>query len=213
VNIILFGPPGAGKGTQSQFLVKNFKFNQISTGDLLRSEINSKSKLGIKISEIIDKGNLVSDELIFDILDMHLNKIKNLKNIIFDGYPRNFKQIKEFEKLLLKHKLKINKILYLNVKREEIQNRINGRVICKKCNVVFNLNNQDDEFNNHVCGEKFLIKREDDNENTLLKRYDLYMKDTLPLIDYYKNHKGFFEIDGNMKITQINEQIRGFLDA
>jgi len=213
VIIILFGPPGAGKGTQSQFLVNKLNFLQISTGDLLREEINKGTNLGKEISSIINKGNLVSDQLIYKILDIQINKIKKNKNIIFDGYPRNLIQAKDLEKLVKKYHLKIDKILFLNVKREEIQNRINGRVICKKCNVVFNLNNKDNEYNNHVCGEKFLIKREDDNENTLLKRYDLYMKDTLPLIDYYKNHKGFFEIDGNMKITQINEQIRGFLDA
>jgi len=213
VIIILFGPPGAGKGTQSQFLVNKLNFLQISTGDLLREEINKNTDIGKEISSLINKGDLVSDQLIYKILDIQINKIKKNKNIIFDGYPRNLIQAKNLEKLVKKYHLKIDKILFLNVKREEIQNRVSSRVVCKKCNAVFNLNNKDNEYNNHVCGEEFLIKRKDDNENTLLKRFDLYMKDTLPLIEFYKNHKGFFEIDGNMKITQINEQIRGFIDV
>ena len=197
MNIILFGPPGAGKGTQSQFLVKNFKFNQISTGDLLRSEINSKSKLGIKISEIIDKGNLVSDELIFDILDMHLNKIKNLKNIIFDGYPRNFKQIKEFEKLLLKHKLKINKILYLNVAREILQKRISGRVICSKCKKIYNIYVKDIEYQNHKCGNSFFVKRNDDDEKTILNKVDPYDINTA-LVSWLELYEVSIPYDGKV---------------
>ena len=211
--IILFGPPGAGKGTQSQFLVNKLNFLQISTGDLLREEINKGTNLGKEISSIINKGNLVSDQLIYKILDIQINKIKKNKNIIFDGYPRNIKQATELENLLTKHNLSLDKIFFLNVDRKVIQNRISGRVICSKCNQIYNLALIDENFKNHKCGDSFLKKRKDDKEDTILKRFDLYMKSTIPLIDHYKAHKGFCEIDGNSDISQINEQIRGFLNA
>tara|TARA_B100000029_G_scaffold206794_1_gene204555 strand:+ start:2520 stop:3161 length:642 start_codon:yes stop_codon:yes gene_type:complete len=210
--IILFGPPGAGKGTQSKFLVNKFNFIQISTGDLLRNEINKKSKYGQQISSIINKGELVSNELIYSIIDSYLNNIKENKNIIFDGYPRNLKQAEKFNELMIKHNFKLDKIFFLNVKRKEIQNRISGRVICTNCKEIFNTNNKDKNLINHKCGDSFFIKREDDEEKTILKRYDLYMADTAPLIDFYKKHIGYCEIDGNKEILQINEQIEGFLN-
>ena len=211
--IILFGPPGAGKGTQAQFLVNNFKFLQVSTGDLLRLEIDNNTEYGSQISNLKDKGKLVSDELMNNILDAYLSKLVENKNIIFDGYPRNLYQAKNFPKLLAKYNLTLNKVFFLNVDRELIRKRISGRVICSKCKKIFNKDIKDHEYNNHKCGEDFLVKRKDDSDETILKRYDLYIKDTSQLIDFYKSHKGFCEIDGNMEITQINEQIKGFLNV
>jgi len=213
VNIILLGPPGAGKGTQSEYLVKNFNFFQISTGDLLRNQIETKGKFALDIENIINKGNLVSDELMYNILDNYLIEVKKKSNLIFDGYPRNIKQATELENLLTKHNLSLDKIFFLKVDRKAIQNRISGRVICSKCNQIYNLAIIDENFKNHKCGDSFLKKRKDDNEETILKRFDLYMQNTIPLIDHYKAHKGFCEIDGNRDISQINEQIRGFLNA
>jgi len=211
--IIFFGPPGAGKGTQSEYLVNNDNFIQISTGDLLRNEVETQSNYGLKIKKIIDKGELITDELMFDILDQHLTKIKQKKKLIFDGYPRNLKQADILNKLLNKHDLKLDKILFLNVKREEIENRISGRLICSKCSKIFNTNLKSKYNEIHSCGDQYLQKRVDDNYKTILKRYDLYMKETAPLINFYQNHIGFYEIDGNKEIKQISEQIRGFINA
>ena len=211
--IILFGPPGAGKGTQSQYIVKNFDFIQVSTGNLLREEINKKSILGSAISDIINKGELVSDSLIFEILDTFLKNNINNKKIIFDGYPRNVEQAKAFENLLSKHKIKLDKIFFLKVDRNILKNRISNRVICSKCHKVYNLIIKDDNYKNHKCGDEFFIKRKDDNEEIFLKRFDLYIKDTAPLIQYYKNYDGFCEIDGNKNINEISQQIKGFLNV
>ena len=211
--IILFGPPGSGKGTQSHYLVNKFNFYQISTGDLLRKEIQNNTVNGSKISLIINKGELIDDALMYNILDTHLNNVKKNKNIIFDGYPRNLKQAKEFENLLHKHNLNLDKIFFLNVDRKIIQDRISGRMICSRCNKIYNIRLKDEDFENHKCGNSFLIKRKDDKEETILKRFDLYIDGTAPLINHYKDHKGFCEIDGNKNISQINDQIKGFLNV
>jgi len=213
VIVIIFGAPGAGKGTQSEILVKNFNFLQISTGDLLREEVQKKSDLAKIISSIINKGFLIDDDLIYSILDNRLKNIDKNSNIIFDGYPRNLKQADILNKLLNKHHLKLDKILFLNVKREEIENRISGRLICSKCSKIFNTNLKSKYNEIHSCGDQYLQKRVDDNYKTILKRYDLYMKETAPLINFYQNHIGFYEIDGNKEIKQISEQIRGFINA
>jgi len=213
VIIIIFGPPGAGKGTQSQFLVKEFNYLQISTGDLLRDEIKKKSELGGKISSLINKGYLVSDELIYLLLDNYLNKLNKKNKLIFDGYPRNLKQANEFSNLLDKYNLRINKVFFLNIDRELVKKRISGRVVCSKCNRVFNTEIANLEMINHTCGKDFLIKRKDDDYKTILKRFDLYMEETAPLIEYYKSKEGFCEIDGNKEIKQIYQQIKGFIDV
>ena len=185
MNIILFGPPGAGKGTQAQNIVEKFNLIQISTGDLLRNEIKNKTDIGMEIEDTISKGDFATDEIIDRLLK---NKVTNseIKNkIIFDGYPRSLSQAKNLDLLLVNSNQKIDFIFFLNVNKETIIKRIEKR--------------------------KILEKRSDDNLNTILKRYDTYMETTRPVLDFYSKNQNFYEIDGSEEIDVISSKIEQIL--
>jgi len=207
VNIILFGPPGAGKGTQADNISKSFNLYKISTGDLLRNEIYKKTSLGIKIKTIIDKGSFVPDEIINDLISKILADKKFYNRLIFDGYPRNLVQAENLDILLKKYNQNISCVLCLNVDKKKIIKRILGRQICSKCGLIFNEFFKPATSNNHACDSKFLVKRSDDNEETILKRYETYIEKTLPIINYYKKLNILHEIDGKTEIDQIFEKI------
>jgi len=213
VNIILFGPPGAGKGTQAINLVKDFKLYKISTGDLLREEVKNNTDLGRQIKSKIDKGLLVSDKIINDLLKRILSDNKFNNRLIFDGYPRNLNQAKELDVLVKKNNKKISCVLTLNVDKEIIVKRILGRQICSNCGLIFN------EFffpatkKNHLCDTKFLHKRSDDNEKTITNRFKTYDDMTLPILNFYREQGLLHQINGMAKIDDIYEQIRGIITS
>jgi len=149
VNIVLLGPPGAGKGTQAQFIVKNYNYFQLSTGDLLRKEINKK----------------------------------------------------------------IDAVIYLNVNREVIHMRIMGRMTCLKCNVTLNEFFNKEEINNHECGKENLRRRDDDQEEVIMKRFDTYINETKPVLNFYTNHGNFYELDGTLKMEEISNKIANILNG
>ncbi len=211
MNLILLGPPGAGKGTQALYIVKNYNFFQLSTGDLLRNEIKNKSPLGTNIEKIISKGEFVSDEIVDNLIKKSILKIKFNHPIIFDGYPRNLSQTNNLENILNKFNQKISFIIFLNVKRKIIEKRITGRMTCKKCNMIFNQFFNQKEIEEHHCGKNFLIKRQDDDKEIAMSRYDLYMEKTKPVLDFYSSKEGFHEIDGSLKIDQIYNKIDDIL--
>ena len=187
MNLVIFGPPGAGKGTQSNFIVEKFKFYQLSTGDLLRKEVKSKSKLGIEISSIINSGSLVSDEIVSKLIANYLSNDKYKNKLIFDGYPRNLTQAKTLRELLSQYSQKIDLVLKLSVSLDTIKKRISER--------------------------RSLENRVDDNEETAIKRYKTYERSTEPVIEYYKKLNLLKVIDGESSIDQINKEISDIISS
>ena len=213
MNIILFGPPGAGKGTQAQSIVKKHNYFQLSTGDLLRNEIKKKTDLGKEIEGIISKGNFASDEIVNKLLK---NKILNLKfrdRIIFDGYPRSIEQAKNLDLILNEFDQKIDLIISLVVPREIIEKRIIGRVTCDKCNLTLNEFFNKEEIDLHPCGKEYFIKRKDDNLETIMSRYDIYIKMTEPVLNFLSRNPNFHEIDGTVEIDKITAKIDTFINV
>ena len=207
----MLGSPGAGKGTQSQKIVNQFNLIQISTGDLLRNEIKNKTQIGTEIEDTISKGDFATDEIVHRLLKKVVTKSEVRNKIIFDGYPRNLNQAENLELILNSDNQSINYILFLKVPRKVIEERILGRIVCENCNKVFNEFTDKDEIKKHQCGEEYLKKRKDDNQETLINRYDEYMKKTKPVLDFYSSRSNFYEIDGSSEIDVISSKIEHIL--
>ena len=211
MNIILFGPPGAGKGTQADTIVKKFKLFKVSTGDLLRVEINKESLMGNEIKKIIDKGHFVSDHIINGLIENVLSNQNYTNKFIFDGYPRNLNQAKDLEKILEKYNQKISCVFNLFVKKEIIIKRIIGRRICSNCGLIFNMFFNPPNKGNHNCESKYLLQRSDDNEIVVKKRFDTYTEQTLPVLEHYKKNCILHKIDGMRNIAEIYKEIQDIL--
>ncbi len=213
MNIILFGPPGAGKGTQSQYLVESCNYTQISTGDLLRDEIKKNTELGKEILSKVDVGDFVNDEIVNSLIDEIVSNKKYHNKLIFDGYPRNISQAKNLDNIMSKNNQSIGAIIYLDVTRDIIEKRILGRIVCEKCNVTLNEYFDNDQIKNHKCGNEYLKKRKDDNSKTIINRYDTFVKETNPLLDYYSKKTTFYKVDASVKIEEITAKIAKILNV
>ncbi|MAJ22593.1 MAG: adenylate kinase [Candidatus Pelagibacter sp. TMED64] len=210
MNLVLFGPPGAGKGTQSDNITKDYNLFKVSTGDLLRDEIKKKTNLGNKIKILIDSGKFVSDEIINDLIKKIISNPKNHDRMIFDGYPRNLNQAKTFDILLNSYNLKIDSVLNLEVDKDILIKRITGRSVCSKCKKIFN-----DFFNppnnNHSCLPRFLVRRPDDKAHILENRLKTYFDDTFPVLNYYKKKNILHNISASSDIGSIYKEIKDLL--
>ena len=213
MNVIIFGPPGAGKGTQAQNIAKKFNLYQISTGDILRSEIKKKTVIGKEIESIISEGEFATDDIVNKLLDKIIKNPVYKNQIIFDGYPRNIAQAENLKNLLCKDSQSISAVLYLNVSKNIIEKRIIGRITCEKCNKTLNeYSNTKEEIENHECGKDHLKRRKDDNYKNIIKRYEIYMERTKPVLDFYSSLNYFYEIDGSQKIDEITSKIEQILN-
>ena len=187
MNIILFGPPGAGKGTQSKYLVDKLNNFQVSTGDILREEIKKNTVIGQQITSNMNEGKFVSDDIVNELIKKIIYDPQKKDKLIFDGYPRSLSQAKYLNLILDKSNQKIDHIFFLNVNKDIIIERIEKR--------------------------KILEKRSDDDTVTILKRYDTYMETTKPVLDYYSKNSNFHEIDGTQEIDQITREIQTFINV
>ena len=187
MNIVIFGPPGAGKGTQSNLIVKKFNLYQLSTGELLRQEIKGKTNLGDQISSIMNTGNLVSDHIVGTLIEKYISNKIYKSRLIFDGYPRNLAQAKNLENLLKKYDQKIDIVLKLSVNLETIKKRISER--------------------------KVLEKRSDDNEEIAIKRFETYENNIKPVIEFYKKSNLLKVVNGEASITEINNEISELIEG
>ena len=185
MNIILIGPPGAGKGTQAKYIEKKIDGFQVSTGDMLRDEIKKDSDIGKKIINNMNDGKFVSDQIVNQLIKNIISDPQKKGKLIFDGYPRSLTQAKNLDLLLNESNQKIDFIFLLNVNKETIVKRIEKR--------------------------KTVENRADDDLNTIIKRYDTYIETTKPVLDFYSKNPNFIEIDGSLKIEEITAKIDSFL--
>ena len=187
MNIILFGPPGAGKGTQSKYLVNKLNAFQISTGDLLREEIKKNSDIGKAISDDMKNGKFISDDIVNKLIESLISDPQKKNKLIFDGYPRSLSQAQNLEMLLKNSNQNIDLILFLKVDKETILKRLKRR--------------------------KIIENRSDDDSDTIVRRYEKYMETTQPVLNFYSKNPNFKEIDGGLEIEEITRKIEAFINV
>ena len=213
MNIVVFGPPGAGKGTQSKFIVKKYNLYQLSTGELLRNEIINKTQLGSEISSKMNSGKLVSDNIVSDLIEKFISDTNYKDRLIFDGYPRNKSQAKNLNSLLKKYDQKIHLALKLSVSLDVIQKRITGRSVCSICSKIYNEYFNPAPINAECCASKYLQKRSDDTLDIAITRYKTYEKNIKPVIDFYEESNLLKVVNGETSISEITNEISGLIES
>ncbi len=212
MNLVIFGPPGAGKGTQSKYIVNKYNLYQLSTGELLRKEIINKTKLGLEISYNMNTGNLVSDKIVSDLIEKYISS-KDYKNrLIFDGYPRNISQAENLNFLLKRYNQKIDLVLKLSVSLEVITKRIAGRSVCSICGKIYNEFYNPAPINSDCCASKYLQKRSDDTLDIAVSRFKSYENNIKPVIDFYRDMKLLNVVNGEISIHEITNEISALIE-
>lgn len=213
MNLVIFGPPGAGKGTQSKFILKKYNLHQLSTGELLRNEIIKKTKLGSEISSIMNSGNLVSDKIVSDLIERFISDKIYKDRLIFDGYPRNEAQAYNLNTLLKKYDQKIDLVLKLSVSIDVIKKRIVGRSVCSICGKIYNEFFNPAPINSDCCATKYLQKRSDDTLDIAISRYETYEKNIKPVINFYKDSNLLKVVNGETPIGEITTEISDLINS
>ncbi len=211
--LVFLGPPGCGKGTQAQFLREDCGFCHLSTGEMLRSEVETKSDLGLKIAETMKSGLYVSDEIILDIIKKNLDQAQ-ARDVLFDGFPRTLVQAKAFENVLESQGKKVDFVVYFSIADSVLVERITGRFNCTECGRVYHEKNNKPQVDGicDTCGGSRFIRREDDTEESLQKRLKIYYENTHPLIDFYKNKGILVEIDSSQSLNRVKEQVSSVIN-
>ena len=215
MKLILLGPPGSGKGTQAQKIEQKYNLKQLATGDLLRDEIKSESKIGREVKKIIDRGELVSDKIIISLIENSIDKKKFSTGFILDGFPRSVCQAKALDKILQKKNLALDIAIELLVEDKKLINRIVGRFSCANCSAVYH------DFDNKTkkegicdkCGSRDFLRRSDDTKEVFAERLKEYYRLTAPIIPYYKDKGMLKSINAMKSISYIENNIYGILDS
>ncbi|MBC2856350.1 MAG: adenylate kinase [Cetobacterium sp.] len=212
MNIMLFGAPGAGKGTQAKYIIDKYNIPQISTGDILRASIAAGTPMGMEAKKFMDEGKLVPDSTIIGIIKERLSEEDCKNGFILDGFPRTLAQAEALDELMKELNISLDKVISLDVPDELIVGRITGRRVCSKCGASFHV-----EFNPpksegvcDYCGGE-LITRKDDTKETVTKRLEAYHDQTAPLFDFYKAKGVLAELDGTKEIEEIKNEIFSIL--
>ncbi len=206
--LILLGAPGAGKGTQAKMIMKKYDIPQISTGDILRNEVSEQTALGKKAKDIMERGELVSDDIILSMVENRIAKPDCQNGFILDGFPRTIPQAEGLDEIIRKNPRINLKVVEIVVPEEKIISRLTSRRVCSNCGKDYNLNLNPPPPDGRctVCGGE-IIQRDDDKESTIRNRLKVYRQQTEPLVDYYSNKGILFRIDGQRPVNQVFEEI------
>ncbi|OQX88405.1 MAG: adenylate kinase [Candidatus Omnitrophica bacterium 4484_70.2] len=204
MNLVLLGAPGSGKGTQAESLSNYFKIRKIVLGDILREEVKKGSFLGEKVKEFMEKGELVPDEIVNEVVKAHINS----KGFVMDGYPRNLAQAENLDMILKEKKLHLDKVIYLDVRKETAVERLSGRRICKKCGAIFHIRNMPPKNEGicDFCGGP-LYQREDDFPEVIKRRWEIFEKEVKVIIDYYKKQDKIIFLVADKDKEEVFEKI------
>jgi len=207
--LVFLGPPGAGKGTQAKLLSQRMEFLHLSTGDLLREAVKNQTPLGKKAKEYMDRGELVPDELIVQLIEETMPKDGN---VILDGFPRTVNQALALEEMLKGKGKKISKVLFFDVPDEVIIDRLSGRRVCSKCGAVYHVKYNPPKVEGvcDLCGGS-LVQRDDDREEVVKKRLEVYRKQTQPLIEFYQDRGIIYRLDAEKGVEELFEEIKGLV--
>ena len=214
MNLLIIGAPGVGKGTMSNILIDNYKLVHVSTGDMLRAAVSNQTPVGKIASEYMNKGQLVPDEVIHDIIVERLKQDDIKNGFLFDGYPRTLNQAIDLDKILLELNMKIDAVLNLTIDDSVVVKRITGRRTCKKCGSIYNIYFGAPKVENicDKCGEQ-LSMRSDDNEESLKQRLEEFHKNTQPVIEYYEKQNVVHSINGDQTIEGEYQDIVKVLEG
>lgn len=214
MHIILLGPPGAGKGTQSDMLRDDYRLNKLSTGDMLREAAASGSDMGNHLKQIMARGELVSDDIMIDLIRECINAPESANGFILDGFPRTLAQAEALDGMLEQEGKLLNHVIELAVDDEILVARISGRFSCAKCGAGYH-----DEFKQakkegvcDACGSTEFKRREDDNASTVAKRLESYHKMTAPLLPYYETRGVLKQVDGMADISEVSRQLKALVE-
>ena len=208
MRLIIMGPPGVGKGTESKILIKHYHIQHISTGDIFRELFSGDSEIGKIAKSYIDRGELVPDDITNEIVRLRLEKEDVLKGFLFDGYPRNLAQAEALDQIMKSKGWKIDAVIDIQADKETLIGRISGRRVCETCGAVYHIENNKPKVEG-ICDLDggHLIQRVDDQEETVLNRIEIYLEQTKPVVGYYEKQKLCVHIDGSKEISDTNEQI------
>lgn len=212
MNLILFGPQGSGKGTQSSLLVERLSYRHISTGDLLRAAIKNQTELGQKAQVFMDQGALVPDEIVVGMVEETLKSLPAGQPFILDGFPRTLAQAEALDQMLKKNQLNVGRAISLEVPRQELMGRLTGRRVCKNCGTVYHVQSKPPRQEGvcDKCGGS-VVQRDDDRAEAIETRLNIYDQSTAPLKDYYRRQDKLIEIDGNQSAEAVYKKLTGFL--